>query len=42
MTYSKIIKILKLLIEIEDIEIIKYSLESLIEDLEENNKKSSE
>jgi len=40
MIYSnaKLIKILKLLLEIDDIDIIKYSLESLVEDLEENKK----
>lgn len=35
---TKIIQILKLLLDIDDMEIIKYTLESLIEDLEEKQK----
>jgi hypothetical protein len=33
-----LIKILKVLLKIDDIEIMKYTIESIIEELEENNK----
>lgn len=34
-----LIEMLKILLEIDDIEIIKYTLESIIEDLEDSKKK---
>lgn len=36
---EKVIKVLKVLLAINDFEIVKYTLESLVEELEDNQKK---
>ena len=39
-TLKKILGVLKVLLQLDDIEVIKYTIESLIEELEDMTKKS--
>ncbi len=41
-TLNKVLKVLKVLLQLDDIEIIKYTIESLIEELEDLAKKSKD